>query len=76
MFQVQEQHRNGTRIKLDVSLEAPQIVVPLKSDSEEVVLADLGRLTLSNTFYHPPMEKTAFAEEYSIHLTDLEVFRY
>lgn len=73
---MQEQHKNGTRIKLTVSLEAPQIVVPLKSDSREVILADLGRLTLSNSFYHPPSEKTALAEDYDIQLADLQVIRY
>lgn len=75
-FQVQEQHKNGTRIKLDVSLKAPQIVVPLRSDSREVILADLGQLTLSNSFYHPPSEKTAFVEEFDIQLADLKVVRY
>lgn len=73
---MQEQHKNGTRIKLSVSLEAPEIVVPLRSDSKEVILADLGRLTLSNSFYHPPSESTALAENYDIQLADLQVIRY
>lgn len=82
---VQEQHKNGSRIKLDVTIEAPQIVVPLKSDSEEVVVADLGCLTLSNTFYRPPpppsppqgggKETSALAEKHDINLTNLEAFR-
>jgi hypothetical protein len=75
LLQVQEQHNNGTRIKLSVSLEAPEIVVPLRSDSEELIVADLGRLTLSNSFYHPPSEKDAFAEEHTIQLSDLTVIR-
>ena len=60
--QVQEQHESGTHIKLDVSIEAPEIVIPLKSDSDEVVLADLGKLKLSNSFFLVPQEKTAIAE--------------
>ena len=75
-LQVQEQHKNGTRIRLNVSLEAPEIVIPLKSDSAELILADLGRLTLSNSFYHPPNQKTALAEEFDIQLANLKVIRY
>ena len=73
---MQEQHKNGTRIKLDISVKAPEIVVPLRSDSEEVILVDLGKLTLSNSFYHPPTEETALAEEYNIQLADLQIIRY
>lgn len=75
-MQVQEQHKNGTRIKLDISVYGPEIVVPLKSDSDHVILADLGKLTLSNSFYHPASEAKAIAEQYKIDLADLQVFRY
>lgn len=74
--QVQEQHKNGTRIKLDVSIEAPEIVVPLKSDSEDVILADLGKLKLSNSFFIVPSESAAIAEAYDIRLSNLQVSRY
>lgn len=75
VLQVQEQHKNGTRIKLDVSIEAPEIVVPLKSSSDDVILADLGKLKLSNSFYVVPSEKTAIAEAYDIKLSNLQVSR-
>ena len=73
---MQEQHKNGTRVRLDISIDAPEIVVPLKSTSDEVILADLGKLRLSNSFFVPPSEEKAIAELYDITLTDFQVTRY
>ena len=77
--QVQEQHKSGQRLKLDVILNAPEVIVPLESQSKEVVVVDLGTLTLSNTFHltRPEAEQDpALYEQYAIKLTQLQVFRY
>ena len=50
-------------------------MIPLKSDSDEVILADLGKLKLSNSFFLVPQDKTAIAEAYDIKLSDLQVSR-
>lgn len=74
--QLQEQlYKNALRIKLDVSIVAPEIVVPLHSDSDEVIVADLGMLTLSNTFHTVPAEKRAMGEEHNVKLSNLQVTR-
>lgn len=41
---------NPQRIKLDVELYAPEIVVPRKSTSHQVLLVNLGRLIVDNNF--------------------------
>ena len=63
------------RIKLDVCIDAPEIIVPLQSTSDEVILADLGKLRLANSFYVPAAEANAIAELYDIKLTDFKVTR-
>lgn len=73
---MQELHKNATRIKLDVSIEAPEVVVPLRSDSDDVIVADLGKLKLVNSFYLVPQEGRAITESYDIRLSNLQVSRY
>ena len=66
---------NASRIKLDISIDAPEVVVPLGACSEEVIVADLGMLKLSNSFHLVPSEERAMAEAYDITLTKLQVSR-
>ena len=83
--QVQETHASGQRMKLDVSIQAPEITIPLKSDSDEAIVADLGSLSLSNTFHiakqvdaSPGSTSTpsvAVFERHAIKLDNLKIFR-
>lgn len=79
-YQVQETHASGQRLKLDISIQAPEITVPLKSDSKEVIVADLGSLSLSNTFHIAKrtdvVQQAAIYERHVIKLNNLKVFRY
>ncbi len=78
--QVQEKHSNGQRLRLNLTLKAPEIIVPLHSSSDEVIIADLGVLQLSNSFHIVDSwsgdERPPLYEEYDIQLKDLRVFRY
>ncbi len=76
-----QQHSNGTRIKLDISVDAPEIIIPLKSNCDCVFSADLGRLTISNSFslveviVHDGSKEGAIVESYDIKLSNLTVLR-
>lgn len=85
-LQVQEKRDSGQRLKLKISIQAPEITIPLKSDSNEVVVADLGSLSLTNTSHiAKKMEVTtdsgvehwaAVYEKYTIELNNLQIYRY
>ena len=48
--QLQEYHKNSPRIKLDVAIQAPLVIVPVSSQSKRVLVADLGNLEVHNDF--------------------------
>ena len=48
-FQVQYIQRQGAKIGLKVSVNAPQILIPCNSKSNEMLVADLGQLHISNS---------------------------
>ena len=69
------------RIKLDVSIRAPEITVPLNSLSHDIVVLDLGQLTLMNEFLSLDVgfsdeQSVALYEQYYIKLTELKLYRY
>lgn len=80
-FQVQELHRSGQRIKLNISIQAPVIIVPVSSQSYEVIVVDLGYLQLTSTFHlvepggNESTEQQPIYEKYSIELTKLQLYR-
>lgn len=74
--QVKEMHQDGKRVKLDVDIQAPEIVVPISSQSTQLVVADLGHLKLANTFHLHPKQPDALFDKYSIQLLDLQLYRY
>ena len=41
---------SSTRIKLSVSLNAPEITLPLSATSSAAIVVDLGTLTISNKY--------------------------
>ena len=58
------------------------IVLPLRSDSDHVIVADFGKLTLSNSFSltkeagkDHPSTMAAIVETYDIKLSNLQVSR-
>lgn len=74
-------HQTGQRIKLKIDIDAPEITVPVSSQSEEVIVACLGHLELRNTFHlaesiGDPADKPPIYEEYRIELNDLKVYRW
>ena len=81
MIEPSPQQERQKRIKLSVSVQAPEITVPLNSESLEIVVLNLGQLTLTNMFHvldtgFAAEQNRALYEEYLINLTDLEVYRY
>ncbi|KAG8261126.1 hypothetical protein J6590_081168 [Homalodisca vitripennis] len=48
--QVSELQGPGTRLKLEVNTASPVILLPMSSQSNEVLVADLGKLSVSNRF--------------------------
>ena len=74
--QVKEMHQDGKRVKLDVDVRTPEIVVPVSSQSAQLVVADLGHLKLTNTFHLHSKRREALFEKYSIQLLDLQLYRY
>jgi len=61
-MQVEELHKNGQRIKLNIAINGPE-VTSVSSESREATVAYLGFLRL-----------LAILEEYEIKLRDLQVY--
>ena len=49
LFQVQYIQTQGAKIGLKVSVNAPQILIPCNSKSNEMLVADLGQLHIDNS---------------------------
>ena len=76
-------HQDGQRVKLDVEIDAPEITIPVSSQSNEALVVDLGELNLSNTFHHYTVEGASFDagklpiyEKISVVLKKLQIYRY
>ena len=76
-------HQNGQRLKLDIQIDAPEIIIPVSSQSNEALVIDLGQLNLLITFHQYPAEGARFDgeklpiyENLSIMLTNLHMYRY
>ena len=44
-------YSNATRVKLDIKMFAPLIIIPIHSKSRKCFIADLGKLSLQNNFF-------------------------
>ena len=50
LFQVAEASTRATRISMDISAGTPLIIFPRSSTSEDLLVANLGQMTLRNQF--------------------------
>ena len=72
--------QKAPRIQLDIQLQAPIVVVPQHSRSDNAIVADLGNISLANSFRIVDGKVSAVGmpavlEEMSIHMTDLKFVR-
>ena len=77
--QVKAIEKNSMKIKLDVSVRAPQILIPRNSQHKEGFIIDLGHFVVHNSFQIIPetalMEKKAIVDMISVEVTDMTVIR-
>ena len=68
------------KIKFDINVNAPKVVVPMSSLRREGFIVDLGNIGISNSFQIIPetaaMETQAILDMLTIALSDLKVYRY
>ena len=80
-MKVQEQEKNGKRVRVDVSIDAPLVVIPVKSDSRHSVMAYLGKIDISNSFSLVPVTgenmsmKSAVTDKLVVKLSNMSVAR-
>lgn len=78
-FGVKELAERSTRIALNVHFNAPLIFVPQSSTSTNVIVADLGRLSVRNHFVKQPSKSDAaippVVDVMKVKLTDLKMYR-
>uniref|UniRef100_A0A3Q4HB17 Vacuolar protein sorting 13 homolog A n=1 Tax=Neolamprologus brichardi TaxID=32507 RepID=A0A3Q4HB17_NEOBR len=76
---VKELAERTTRIALDVHFNAPVIFLPQSSSSSNVIVADLGLLSIKNRFAMQPCKSDAsippVVDIMTVRLTDLKMFR-
>lgn len=68
------------KMKLNISIQAPEITVPLSSLSHDIVVLDLGQLTLQNEFLLLDVGlssdmSVALYEQHYVTLTNLQIYR-
>lgn len=78
-FGVKELAERSTRIALNVYFNAPLIFMPQSSTSTNVIVADLGRLSVRNHFAKQPCKSDAaippVVDVMKVKLTDLKMYR-
>ncbi|XP_015249617.1 PREDICTED: vacuolar protein sorting-associated protein 13A isoform X2 [Cyprinodon variegatus] len=76
---VKELAERSTRIALDVHFNAPVIFLPQSSSSTNVIVADLGLLSIKNHFIKQPFRNNApippVVDKMTVKLTDLKMYR-
>uniref|UniRef100_A0A8D3DF94 Vacuolar protein sorting 13 homolog A n=1 Tax=Scophthalmus maximus TaxID=52904 RepID=A0A8D3DF94_SCOMX len=76
---VKELAERSTRIALNVHFNAPVIFLPQSSSSSNVIVADLGRLSVKNHFSKQPFKSDAkippVVDIMTVRLTDLKMYR-
>ncbi|CAF0751812.1 unnamed protein product [Rotaria sordida] len=67
--QVQKLQKQAFKVHLDITFNAPNIIIPTNSYSDEALLFDLGKLTLKTRFYDDP--KRSLLEQQNIRLENV-----
>ena len=80
MMAAQNMNQKAARVSLNIHMAAPLIVVPQNSQSLNAVVADLGTLSLMNSFHLAGKEDQsglpAVLDKMRIELTKLKLSRY
>ncbi|CAF1260195.1 unnamed protein product [Adineta steineri] len=71
--QVQKLQEQAFKVHLDITFNAPNIIIPTNSYSDEALLFDLGKLTLLTRFYDDP--KRSLVEQQNIRLENVLISR-
>lgn len=70
---------NAMKIKFDINIKAPQILLPMNSSRREGFIVDLGHIGISNSFQIIPQtelkEAVAILDMITIDLSGLTVTR-
>ncbi|KAJ8307904.1 hypothetical protein KUTeg_014551 [Tegillarca granosa] len=76
---VQRLQEKAPRVRLNINMDAPKIIVPQSSKSQNVLLADFGHLKIQNSFEMPGKNSAsgfpAVLDLMGINLSDLKVTR-
>lgn len=71
--QVQKLQEQAFKVHLDIVFNAPNIIIPTNSYSNEALLFDLGQLTLKTRFYDDP--KRSLVEQQNVRLENVRASR-
>ncbi|CAF4508473.1 unnamed protein product, partial [Rotaria socialis] len=71
--QVHKLQEQAFKLRLDVTFNAPNIIIPTSSCSDEALLFDLGRLTINTRFYDDP--KRSLVEQQSVRFENVRASR-
>lgn len=76
---MEEVYEKSTRISLNIVIEAPVIMTPQNSSSDNTIVADLGILTIKNKFSlgqkRNELGMPAIYEKMTLELQNLQLFR-
>lgn len=76
---MQAAYEKETRIKLNIDIKAPDILVPSNSKSFDCLWLDLGHITITNTFKDLFVKhsngNSAIQEELAVNLTNFRLLR-
>lgn len=77
---MEEVYEKSTRILLNIVIEAPVIMTPRNSTSDNTIVADLGILKIQNSFSlgtkRNELGMPAISEKMVLELQNLQLFRY
>lgn len=77
--QMQAVYQKETRVKLNIDIKAPDIIVPSNSTSFDCLWLDLGHITITNSFKDLLVKhlngNSVILEELEVNLTDFRLLR-
>lgn len=73
MEQVQKLQEQAYKVHLDITFNAPTILIPTNSNSDQALFIDLGQLTMKTTFEDDP--KRFLVEHQNIRLENIRASR-